>query len=180
MESQKTQKEVEKAQLHLRTKLCNRTSIFSSSPDSNFSKLKFIVSNSVTEGCNNSVLLLGPRGCGQIEVLDLVLGDLKAEYPDIISVVRLDGVLHYDDNCSLKVWSSLKEMYSQENNLSRIYDLFESLFKTKTGDQPIDEYYSTMKGLWEELLLYQPFTFNLEKQREQREHFRVAFVAAWG
>ncbi|KAF9602416.1 hypothetical protein IFM89_027545 [Coptis chinensis] len=105
MESQKTQKEVEKAQLHLRTKLCNRTSIFSSSPDSNFSKLKFIVSNSVTEGCNNSVLLLGPRGCGQIEVLDLVLGDLKAEYPDIISVVRLDGVLHYDDNCSLKASS---------------------------------------------------------------------------
>ncbi|KAF9602276.1 hypothetical protein IFM89_026364 [Coptis chinensis] len=71
-----------------------------------------------------------------------------------------------------RVWSSLKEMYSQENNLSRIYDLFESLFKTKQGDQPIDEYYSTMKGLWEELLLYQPFTVNLEKQREQCEHFQ--------
>ncbi|KAF9612501.1 hypothetical protein IFM89_000423 [Coptis chinensis] len=75
-----------------------------------------------------------------------------------------------------QVWSSLKEMYSQENNLSRIYDLFESLFKTKQGDQPIDEYYSTMKGLWEELLLYQPFTVNLEKQREQREHFQVALL----
>ncbi|KAF9596580.1 hypothetical protein IFM89_012311 [Coptis chinensis] len=63
-----------------------------------------------------------------------------------------------------RVWSSLKEMYSQENNISQIYDLFESLFKTKQGDQPIDEYYSTMKGLWEKLLLYQPFTVNLEKQ----------------
>ncbi|KAF9591837.1 hypothetical protein IFM89_008487 [Coptis chinensis] len=68
-----------------------------------------------------------------------------------------------------RVWSSLKEMYSQENNISRIYDMFESLFKTKQGDQP----YSTMKGLWEELLLYQPFTVNLEKQREQHEQFQV-------
>ncbi|KAF9597619.1 hypothetical protein IFM89_020098 [Coptis chinensis] len=74
-----------------------------------------------------------------------------------------------------RVWSSLK-MYSQENNISRIYDLFESLFKTKQGDQPIDEYYSTMKGLWEELLFYQPFTVNLEKQREQREQFQVALL----
>lgn len=30
-----------------------------------FSKLKYIVSSSVTEACNNSVLLLGPRGCGK-------------------------------------------------------------------------------------------------------------------
>ncbi|KAF9589938.1 hypothetical protein IFM89_029554 [Coptis chinensis] len=75
-----------------------------------------------------------------------------------------------------RVWSSLKEMYSQENDISRIYDLFESLFKTKQGDQPIDEYYSTMKGLWEELLLYQPFTNDLEKQRQQREQFQVALL----
>ncbi|KAF9599208.1 hypothetical protein IFM89_036253 [Coptis chinensis] len=40
------------------------------------------------------------------------------------------------------------------------------------GDQPIDEYYITMKGLWEELLLYQPFTIDLEKQRQQREQFQ--------
>ncbi|KAF9599502.1 hypothetical protein IFM89_038687 [Coptis chinensis] len=68
-------------------------------------------------------------------------------------------------------------MELKENDISRIYDLFESLFKIKQGDQPIDEYYySTMKGLWEELLLYQPFTNDLEKQRQQREQFQVALL----
>ncbi|KAK9091385.1 hypothetical protein Sjap_024562 [Stephania japonica] len=94
-----------KAQIEFRRRICDRKSIFSifsESPNSNYSKLKFIVSNSVTEGCNNSVLLLGPRGCGQKEVLDLVIEDLKAEYHDMISVVKLDGILHSDDNCALK------------------------------------------------------------------------------
>ncbi|KAK9115054.1 hypothetical protein Syun_021851 [Stephania yunnanensis] len=99
------------AQIELRRRLCDRKSIFSifsESPNSNHSKLKFIVSNSVTEGCNNSVLLLGPRGCGQKEVelrakvLDLVIEDLKSEHHDLISVVKLDGILHSDDNCALK------------------------------------------------------------------------------
>ncbi|KAF5188329.1 Origin recognition complex subunit [Thalictrum thalictroides] len=102
---------------HLRSKICNRNSIFSFSsdaPDSNYNKLKFIVSNSVTEACNNSVLLLGSRGCGQVEVLDLVLEDLKAEYPEIISVVRLDGVLHSDDNCAIK---EIAKQLCSENQL---------------------------------------------------------------
>lgn len=32
------------------------------------SKLKYLVSSSVSEACNNSVLLLGPRGCGKAAV----------------------------------------------------------------------------------------------------------------
>lgn len=102
---------------HLRSKICDRTSVFSffsDSPDSNFSKLKFIISNSINEGCNNSVLLLGPRGCGQQEVLNLVLEDLKVEYPEIISAVRLDGILHCDDNCALK---EIAKQLCSENQL---------------------------------------------------------------
>ncbi|XP_010279414.1 PREDICTED: origin of replication complex subunit 4 [Nelumbo nucifera] len=89
----------------LRRRLCNPNYIFSllsDSPDSNYSKLKFIISNSVTETCNNSILLLGPRGCGKIAVLELVLKDLQVEHPDMISVVRLNGLLHSDDTCALK------------------------------------------------------------------------------
>lgn len=37
------------------------------------SKLKYIISTSVTEACNNSVLLLGPRGCGKTAVRDIYL-----------------------------------------------------------------------------------------------------------
>ncbi|KAL2559747.1 origin recognition complex subunit 4 [Forsythia ovata] len=95
----------EQAEILLRSRLCNPNfifSIFSSSPDSNYSKLKYMISSSVTEACNNSVLLLGPRGCGKVAVLELVLEDLLKEYPDMISVIKLNGFLHSDHNCALK------------------------------------------------------------------------------
>lgn len=99
------EKRAEEALILLRSRLCNPNFIFTSlsdSPDSNYSKLKFIVSSSVTEACNNSVLLLGPRGCGKIAVLELVIEDLLKEYPDMILVIKLNGLLHTDDNCALK------------------------------------------------------------------------------
>ncbi|KAI8539007.1 hypothetical protein RHMOL_Rhmol09G0147400 [Rhododendron molle] len=90
----------------LRNRLCNPRFVFSPfahSPDSNYSKLKFIVSSSVTEASNNSVLLLGPRGCSKNAVLELVIEEVLKEYPDTISVIKLNGLLHSDDNCALKV-----------------------------------------------------------------------------
>lgn len=74
----------------LRTRICDPKFIVNDSPDTNyrsqflltdltflifmtlltapishFSKLKFMISSSVTEACNNSILLLGPRGSGK-------------------------------------------------------------------------------------------------------------------
>lgn len=95
----------EKALNLIRSRLCNPNFIFRplcDSPDSNYSKLKFIVSSSVTEACNNSVVLLGPRGSGKVAVLDLVLEDLLLEYPDMITLIRLNGLLHSDDNSAVK------------------------------------------------------------------------------
>ncbi|XP_074274906.1 origin of replication complex subunit 4 [Silene latifolia] len=97
--------QVEEAITILRSRLCDPLftfSLFPNSTDSNYSKLKFIISGSVTEACNNSVLLLGPRGCGKTAVLELVLKDLLNEYPDMISVIKLNGLLHSDDNCAIK------------------------------------------------------------------------------
>ncbi|KAJ8447625.1 hypothetical protein Cgig2_031679 [Carnegiea gigantea] len=95
----------EEALILLRSRLLDSHGIFSllsNSSDSNYSKLKYIISSSITESCNNSVLLLGPRGCGKTQVLELVLKDLFAEYPDMISLIKLNGLLHSDDNCALK------------------------------------------------------------------------------
>ncbi|KAK8541970.1 hypothetical protein V6N12_014583 [Hibiscus sabdariffa] len=99
------EKPSEKALSLLRSRLSDPNFIFkplSDSPDSNYSKLKFIISTSVTEACNNSILLLGPRGSGKVAVLELVLSDLLQQYPEVISVIRLNGLLHSDDNCALK------------------------------------------------------------------------------
>ncbi|KAF3431955.1 hypothetical protein FNV43_RR26691 [Rhamnella rubrinervis] len=95
----------EKALCLLQSRLCDPSFIFrplSDSSDSNYSKLKFIVSSSVTEACNNSILLLGPRGSGKVAVLELVLKDLLAEYPDMISVIKLSGLVHSDEICAFK------------------------------------------------------------------------------
>ncbi|KAL9401777.1 hypothetical protein Peur_005626 [Populus x canadensis] len=95
----------QKAQILIRSRLCNPNFIFkplSDSPDSNYSKLKFIISSSIMEACNNSVLLLGPRGSGKVAVLELVLSDLLEEYPDTITVIRLNGLLHSEDNSAFK------------------------------------------------------------------------------
>ncbi|GAY54632.1 hypothetical protein CUMW_158270 [Citrus unshiu] len=95
----------EKASNLLRSRLCDPNFVvkhLSDSPDSNYSKLKFLVSSSVTEACNNSILLLGPRGSGKIAVLELILTDLLLEYPDTISVIKLNGLLHSDDCCAFK------------------------------------------------------------------------------
>lgn len=37
------------------------------------SKLKFSVSSSITEACNNSILLLGPRGSGKMAVIIIII-----------------------------------------------------------------------------------------------------------
>uniref|UniRef100_A0A0E0JMI4 Origin of replication complex subunit 4 n=1 Tax=Oryza punctata TaxID=4537 RepID=A0A0E0JMI4_ORYPU len=129
------------AQAVLRGRLCDQAVVHSalrSSPDTNYSKLKYLVASSVSEACNNSVLLVGPRGCGKaavrfsflvyssvywnagvvfdemcqwavydftLWVVDMVLDDLKKEHPDAISVIRLNGMLHSDDNCATKASS---------------------------------------------------------------------------
>ncbi|KAH0466581.1 hypothetical protein IEQ34_003819 [Dendrobium chrysotoxum] len=95
----------EKALDFLRRRLCDSSfvySAFKSTPAGNYSKLKFLISNTITEACNNSVLLLGPRGCGKGAVVDMILEELKGEFPEIISVVRLNGLLHSDDNFAVK------------------------------------------------------------------------------
>ncbi|GMJ12173.1 origin recognition complex subunit 4, ORIGIN RECOGNITION COMPLEX SUBUNIT 4 [Hibiscus trionum] len=99
------EKPSEKALNLLRSRFSDPNFIFkplSDSPDSNYSKLKFIISTSVTEACNNSILLLGARGSGKVAVLELVLSDLLQQYPEVISVIRLNGLLHSDDNCAIK------------------------------------------------------------------------------
>ncbi|CAA0839835.1 origin recognition complex subunit 4 [Striga hermonthica] len=96
---------VEQAMTILRNRLTNPSfvfSFFSQFTDSNYSKLKYIISSSITEACNNSVLLLGPRGCGKSAVLELVLEELLKEYQDMVTVIKLNGLLHSDNNCALK------------------------------------------------------------------------------
>ncbi|XP_074579406.1 origin of replication complex subunit 4 [Curcuma longa] len=97
--------DAEKALALLRSRLCDPNYVhatFKSSEESNYCKLKVLIMNSISDACNNSILLLGPRGSGKVAIVDLVLEDLKTQLPDSISVIRLNGLLHSDDNFALK------------------------------------------------------------------------------
>ncbi|CAD6230313.1 unnamed protein product [Miscanthus lutarioriparius] len=123
------------AQAVLRGRLCDPAFVHSalrSSSDTNYSKLKYLVASSFSEACNNSVLLLGPRGCGKAAVVDMVLDDLKKEHPDAISVIRLNGMLHNDDNCAMKEIArqlclehqlSFSKMASSDDNTEFMIDM---------------------------------------------------------
>ncbi|XP_066314243.1 origin of replication complex subunit 4-like isoform X3 [Miscanthus floridulus] len=125
------------AQTVLRGRLCDPAFVHSalrSSPDTNYSKLKYLVASSVSEACNNSVLLLGPRGCGKAAVVDMVLDDLRKEHPDAISVIRLNGMLHNDDNCAMKEIArqlclehqlSFSKMASSDDNTEFMIDMLQ-------------------------------------------------------
>ncbi|KAM0860924.1 hypothetical protein ACQ4PT_046239 [Festuca glaucescens] len=93
-----------------------------SSSDTNYSKLKYLVASSVSEACNNSVLLLGPRGCRKDAVLDIIL----MRYP------WLNGMLHSDDNCATKEIArqlclehqlSFSKMASSDDNTDFMIDM---------------------------------------------------------
>ncbi|KAF9624884.1 hypothetical protein IFM89_015438 [Coptis chinensis] len=48
------------------------------------------------------------------------------------------------------------------------------MFSAKEGDKPLNEHYALLRSLWEELLIYQPITHEVETQLKQREDFHCA------
>nr|CAB3477963.1 unnamed protein product [Digitaria exilis] len=107
------------AQAVLRARLCDPGFVHSalrSSPDTNYSKLKYLVASSISEACNNSVLLLGPRGCGKAAVADMVLEDLKKEHSDAISV-------EIARQLCLEHQLSFSKMASSDDNTEFIIDM---------------------------------------------------------
>ncbi|KAF9624632.1 hypothetical protein IFM89_012128 [Coptis chinensis] len=73
-----------------------------------------------------------------------------------------------------KIWNALEEMYSQTSNA---FQISETMFSTKQGGKPLNEHYALLHNLWEELLIYQPITPDVETQCKQREDFKYASAA---
>ncbi|XP_030022258.2 origin recognition complex subunit 4 [Manduca sexta] len=63
-----------------------------------------LMKRTVVYGESHSALLIGPRGCGKTTLLNSVLHQLSKEVDltnDAI-IVKLDGLIHYDDKIALK------------------------------------------------------------------------------
>jgi len=55
-----------------------------------------------------------------------------------------------------EIWDTLKVMYENKKNLSRVFEIYEHLFELKQGDKFVPEFYGELKSLIDELEMHQP------------------------
>jgi len=49
-----------------------------------------------------------------------------------------------------EMWDTVKVMYDNEKNPSRVFEIYECLFELKHGDKSVLEFYGELKGLIDE------------------------------
>lgn len=89
-----------------------------------YSKVNTVISQTITVGESNSMLLIGARGSGKTALVNRILHEQADERPDDFHVVRLNGFVHTDDKIALReIWRQLgREMeLDEEENTTRNY-----------------------------------------------------------
>ncbi|TWU72744.1 hypothetical protein ED733_001785 [Metarhizium rileyi] len=86
-----------------------------------YEKTRQVVEQTVLAGEGNSMLVIGPRGCGKTTLVENIVVDLAKEHGHEFHVVRLSGFIHTDDKLALKeIWRQLgKEMEVEDDLLNR-------------------------------------------------------------
>ena len=53
-----------------------------------------------------------------------------------------------------KMWDTLKMVYGDEKNPSRVFEIYEYLFELKQGDKFVPKFYRELNGLIDELEMH--------------------------
>ncbi|KAL9095282.1 MAG: hypothetical protein Q9165_002538 [Trypethelium subeluteriae] len=73
-----------------------------------YAKIHNLVSQTVTAGEGNSMLIIGARGSGKTALIDAVISDLYKDHRDEFHVIRLNGFIQTDDKLALReIWRQL-------------------------------------------------------------------------
>lgn len=56
-----------------------------------------------------------------------------------------------------ELWDAVMDTYSNLGNSEQIYKIWAKIKKLKQGNQGVNKYYNTLKGLWQELDLFYDF-----------------------
>ncbi|KAL8957175.1 MAG: hypothetical protein Q9193_005486 [Seirophora villosa] len=85
--------------------------------DDEYRKVQQLVTQTVLAGEGNSMLVIGPRGCGKTALVETVLSDITREHRDAFITVRLNGFIHTDDKLALReIWRQLgREIAADED-----------------------------------------------------------------
>ncbi|KAL8809829.1 MAG: hypothetical protein Q9223_002086 [Gallowayella weberi] len=89
--------------------------------DEEYRKAHQLVTQTVLAGEGNSMLLIGPRGCGKTTLVESVLSDLALEHQDDFVVIHLSGFIHTDDKLALReIWRQLGREIAAEDDSTGI------------------------------------------------------------
>ncbi|KAL0386536.1 UNVERIFIED_CONTAM: hypothetical protein Slati_4545400 [Sesamum latifolium] len=73
-----------------------------------------------------------------------------------------------------EIWDTLRDMYSHEKNVSHVFELYEKLFSLKQDGRSVTDYFASLKGVPDEILLYHPLNYVAKARHAQWEEFLVA------
>ncbi|KAF8379783.1 hypothetical protein HHK36_029232 [Tetracentron sinense] len=74
------------------------------------------------------------------------------------------------------IWNMAKELYGEQNNIARTYQIKQELMSLKKGNKPFNEFVGELSSLFDELEFYVPLTVDakeLQKQKEQDKIFTL-------
>ncbi|KAL8549555.1 hypothetical protein ACS0TY_008405 [Phlomoides rotata] len=143
----------------------------------NCSERKWTTSNGHGKSCRDSqnhhqkqnnrpifhLLIFLPIPRLQLQVLELVLEDLLEEYPDMISVIKLNGLLHSDNNCALKSKQPITKI-----KLDILLLFFQYVYQAKVSKNLLQKSILRECGLAHKTIVFVLDEFDLFTQGKQR------------
>ncbi|KAI3440618.1 ABC transporter domain-containing protein [Psidium guajava] len=89
--------------------------------------------------------------------------------------------LFMDCATAREVWIKCSLLYSGQNNMSRVCDMWEALFEAKIGDAGLAEYYARFASLYQRLKSYfPPATTVTQMQQREADMMTVLFLRGLG
>ena len=116
--------DLQQIQTVLLEKLSGRRRISLTNLESEYSKVSNLISQTVTAGESNSMLLIGARGSGKSALVQQIIHEQTEQHRDDFHIVKLNGFIHTDDKIALReIWRQLgREMeLDEEESTSRNY-----------------------------------------------------------
>ncbi|XP_039139827.1 uncharacterized protein LOC120277136 [Dioscorea cayenensis subsp. rotundata] len=71
------------------------------------------------------------------------------------------------------IWEMCRLTYGNENNISRVFELYEQLFTARQGDRTAPQFFTHIRSLLDELDIYQPLVLDLATLRRYRNEVAV-------
>ena len=73
-----------------------------------------------------------------------------------------------------KIWNTCRLTYGHEKNISRVFEVYEQLFTIRQGERSVQEYFTHLRALLDELEMYQPLTGDVSQMKRYREELAVS------